>query len=948
MKKTIFLFFIVLLFISCQTDYIPQKFTVTFDSDGGTRISSQEIEEGNSAQKPEDPEKDDYDFAGWYNGESLFDFSTPISSPITLKAKWSVKTYTVTFDSDGGSEIATKNIEIHKTLTKPEDPTKENYDFLGWYIDESLFDFSTSITSNITLKAKWSIKTYTVTFDSDGGNEVTSQIIEVNNTLKQTNDPKKDDYTFLGWYIDETLFDFSTPITSNITLKAKWSKNVFIITFDSAGGTNINSQTLKKGQTITKPDNPERTGYIFNGWYFEETPFDFSLPITSKITLIAKWNPNQYTITFDKTSGTGQDMQNQTLLYDEEMSLPANSYTAPIGKKFAGWAIRSDSSSIIYKDKQIIKNLSSENDSSITLYAVWVEKDSHSIRYWNIDFTGETIDNSENPKKYFESQNVELKNIERNGYNFEGWFTDANCSDSNKVTGWKAGEQTTDFLFYAKWTPINYTITYENIEGATNPNPATYIITDDWNLKHPEKLGYSFIGWKYGDKQIKKISETSGGNVTLTAQWEILKYDLYYILGDYTSEYQQYTIEDDITLMIPSKKGYTFGGWFENDDFVSSEEQITGWHKGEKTGRLFFNAKWIPKSYTIKFDSCGGTTVSSQVISYNSVTTKPEDPVYNDYTFMGWYFDSEQKNFCDFSKAFTFPVSIEDTEVVTLYAKWGKFVYVEGATVIYNTKEEEIWKLLPEGEEIPLNWNDYRKEVIQKLYICDHELTQAEYLKYCSYSGKTNDEKPKEDLYKPVTYVTWNDAIVYCNLRSISEGLSPAYSLNGKTNPLEWQGIIGNESSKYCGGTNYWDDITCDFTTNGYRLPTVIEWEYIAREGSTLSRYKYSGSNNIDDVAWYKNNSDNDTHYGKLKCPNSLEIYDMSGNVDEWCWDQNEKYHSLNNISYLAAVKGGNYTSSTNTASTKDLQVVEYAYKQMNRNKQYNYIGFRIVRTATE
>ena len=376
----------------------------------------------------------------------------------------------------------------------------------------------------------------------------------------------------------------------------------FSVIFDSDGGSEVTSQIVEINKTAMEPEDPKKTGYTFIDWYKDDTPFDFTKNITSGITLTAKWKPNKYTIIFDKTNGSGQDMQELTLFYDEEKSLPDNTYEAPIGMIFAGWATDSVSSSLSYLDKQKVKNLTSENNSIITLYAVWIEKDAHSIRYWNINFTGETIDNSENPSIYLESQNVQLKNIERTGYSFGGWFTDSNYSDNSKITGWSAGEKTSDLLLFAKWTPINYTITYEGLEGAENPNPATYTIEDKWALRSLSRTGYSFKGWKKGNKKITNISETGGGNITLTAEWEILQYDLYYVLEKYDTKYTQYNVEQDIILMTPNKIGYDFAGWFETSDFSGT---LDGYNKSavEKYLKLYENKE--------RYFECKGTAENS-------------------------------------------------------------------------------------------------------------------------------------------------------------------------------------------------------------------------------------------------------------------------------------------------------------------------------------------------
>ncbi|MBR5957066.1 MAG: SUMF1/EgtB/PvdO family nonheme iron enzyme [Salinivirgaceae bacterium] len=199
---------------------------------------------------------------------------------------------------------------------------------------------------------------------------------------------------------------------------------------------------------------------------------------------------------------------------------------------------------------------------------------------------------------------------------------------------------------------------------------------------------------------------------------------------------------------------------------------------------------------------------------------------------------------------------------------------------------------------------------ITDLYVCDHEVTQAEYETYCMYGGDETPEETGDDkITSSVYYVSWCDALVYCNLRSIAEGLTPVYSIidqNGDytTDPKNWRGIR-SEGDKYCGANyqNYyiWDlnlgdpstesheNVIINEAANGYRLPTSAEWEYIARGGNGLTdedvrNYTYSGSNTLSEVAAV-------VEYGsvnyeiKTKSPNTLSIYDMSGNVLEWCFD---------------------------------------------------------------
>lgn len=210
----------------------------TFTADGES-ISTQTIDRGGKFTEPAAPSKENHTFAGWYNGDEKFDFdadTTNAPNVLELVAKWEKSKYTVKFVSDHGS-FKDQTIEHGKPIDtdKLTIPTVEGYTFDGWYADDTRtteFDFTKPIKSNTKVYAKWTAKNYEVSFITEHGKTPTSQNVKYNGTATDPGKLTAEGYTFIGWYADEaqkTKFDFSTPITGDTKVYAKWEKNAPVL-----------------------------------------------------------------------------------------------------------------------------------------------------------------------------------------------------------------------------------------------------------------------------------------------------------------------------------------------------------------------------------------------------------------------------------------------------------------------------------------------------------------------------------------------------------------------------------------------------------------------------------------------------------------------------------------------------------------------------------------------
>ena len=274
-----------------ENNLICAKLEAAFDPDNGENISTQTIDRGEKFKEPAKPSKENHTFAGWYNGDEKFDFdadTTNAPNVLNLVAKWDINQYTVQFVSDYGS-FADQTIEHGKPIKTDEltPPIVEGFTFDGWYTDEDRtieFDFSTPIKGDTKVYAKWTAKDYEVSFITEHGDAPTSQNVPYNGTAHDPGELRAEGYTFIGWYADkahETKFDFTTPITGDTKVYAKWEKNapntyalnvsgafVYVDGVDVTAPAGDTTLQLEKDASVRLVADPGRmpSGMVFDRW----------------------------------------------------------------------------------------------------------------------------------------------------------------------------------------------------------------------------------------------------------------------------------------------------------------------------------------------------------------------------------------------------------------------------------------------------------------------------------------------------------------------------------------------------------------------------------------------------------------------------------------------------------------------------------------------------------
>ena len=606
-----------------------------------------------------------YDFVGWYEGSNLvstsLSFAVTLTANRTLVAKYKIKSYTVNATSEdtnkGTVSPAGQTVEHGANATVVATP-KAAYNFAGWYNGttkvSSNASYTFAVTANISLTAKFTIKTFTTTTaNSTGGTaSVNKSSVEYGGSAIWTATPSTG-YNFSKWSNGSTTNPLTVSnITANTHITPVFVLKSYTVTWNPNGGTVDPTSTTKTyGSTLGTLPTPTRAAdaqytYTFKGWFTAATggtQISASTTVTGNVTYYAQWTATlrSYTATFNGNGGGTPSPSTITKTYGSELgTLPTCSRT---GYTFLGWYTASSGGTKVSSTTKIT--------GTVTYYAQW-SINSYTVT-WNPN--GGTVDPTSTTKTYGSTLGT-LPTPTRAAdaqytYTFKGWFTAATggtqISASTTVTG--------NVTYYAQWTATlrSYTATFNGNGGGT-PSPSTITKTygsELGTLPTCSRTGYTFLGWYTASSGGTKVSSTTKitGTVTYYAQWSINSYTLTYNVNggnavSPASKSVQYGSAYG-TLPTPTKNSdaeftYAFAGWYTA---ASGGTQVTAnTTMGASNTTIYAHWTATKRSYTINYQTTyGSLNRTSQSVAYGSkgscTLTMPSNDAQYTYTFQGWY-----------------------------------------------------------------------------------------------------------------------------------------------------------------------------------------------------------------------------------------------------------------------------------------------------------------------
>lgn len=612
-----------------------------YDNNGGSEgtASSKTVYYGETVGTLRSPVRSGYEFLGWFadGGRITEDTVVTLTKDTTIRAEWKKKGYKVTFDACGG-ECSTdvriySNGEVYGSLPVP---VRTGFTFQGWYTSETA---GTQIKSTDTVKlsaddrlyARWKGNVYTVALDLNGGTAASqSKTVTFGGTYGTLPTPKRTGFTFAGWF---TKKQYGYKVTSGShvetaqdhVLYACWKQETFVITFDANGGTvGYRYIGIPVGTGYSAFPVPEKSGYIFDGWYTSSTSGTKVTYLTETDTLYAHWKPDTYQVRFDSCGGTACGAL--TVTYAKTYGkLPAPVKT---GFSFAGWYTEAEGGTKVSSASSVKKAYDH------VLYAHWsgvVSKLSYDANGGSSVTSTKSITSG---KEY-----GTLATAKYTGHKFLGWYTAR--AGGTLITPDSIVTVTQDQKLYAHWEVLRPVIRFAACGGnifTAEGIAGTLEVEYTYGQKYAafpkiSRTGYRFGGWFTGQTTGTQVTEETVCEVTESdtyyARWEGITSTVRFDANGGIVEASPITVtygEDYGTLPTADRPGYTFSGWYTARD---AGEKVLSSTEVEILADQVLYAQWEQKTYKVTLDGNGGTSsMTSSSGSTSSVTTRTVNTTY--------------------------------------------------------------------------------------------------------------------------------------------------------------------------------------------------------------------------------------------------------------------------------------------------------------------------------